>query len=731
MKKTFLFTLQFYFFLFLSYSQNTIEGYEYWFNNDFDNKIITNITPIPSLNVSFNVPTNVLNTGVHTFNFRTFDSEGYYSSVLSQFFYKVPQSISNNREIVAYEYWFDNDFDNASTIATSVNQNVNINDLINAQSLDAGIHVLNIRFKDNSNLWSSVASQFFYKVPESNINNREIVAYEYWFDNDFVNASTIATSINQNVSISTLIDVQNLNTGIHVFNIRFKDNSNLWSSVFSQFFYRVPEFINNNINNKIFAYKYWLNDDIINATNIELTTPIKNLNLIENIDFTQIPKGEYALNFQFRDSIGLWSSVVTDSIEKISLPIADFDFVKTDENCNFTTIQFTNNSIDGDEYTWDFGDNNQSTDENSQHTYTEAGVYTVSLYILDTITGIDSLFTQTISITGESFGNITIIECDSFVTPAGNTYSLTGIYNDTLIGQNAFSCDSIITIDLTINQSVSTFENLTSCNPSDTGVFIFNGQTNFNCDSIHTRTVSLLPSSATFENLNSCNPADTGIVVLNLQNQFMCDSIHTITTSLLPSDNTMEVLTSCNLSDTGVVILNLQNQFLCDSTHTIITSYEEWDIDVSVDISNNILTSNASGVNYTWINCASNQPIPDANEQSFVAIENGTYAVRLSSNGCEATSDCYSITGVGIQDDLLKSLKVYPNPTNNAFFIDLSLISEVVEIEIFDFNGSKISASKSNGNSIEKIELRGSAGVYFIKLKTVTFSKVLKIVKQD
>ncbi|MEX2590765.1 MAG: gliding motility-associated C-terminal domain-containing protein, partial [Chitinophagales bacterium] len=80
------------------------------------------------------------------------------------------------------------------------------------------------------------------------------------------------------------------------------------------------------------------------------------------------------------------------------------------------------------------------------------------------------------------------------------------------------------------------------------------------------------PSDSTFENQTSCNPSDTGVVVLNLNNQYGCDSVHTITTTLLPSDSTFESQTSCNPADAGVVVLSLSNQYGCDSVHTITTT---------------------------------------------------------------------------------------------------------------------------------------------------------------
>lgn len=69
--------------------------------------------------------------------------------------------------------------------------------------------------------------------------------------------------------------------------------------------------------------------------------------------------------------------------------------VTTDFSVNNTqvfvedAIQFSSLSTNADQFRWDFGDGNQSDLENPTHTYTEAGVYTVSL------TSSNILFTET------------------------------------------------------------------------------------------------------------------------------------------------------------------------------------------------------------------------------------------------------------------------------------------------------------------------------------------------
>ncbi len=78
------------------------------------------------------------------------------------------------------------------------------------------------------------------------------------------------------------------------------------------------------------------------------------------------------------------------------------------------------------------------------NTYTTTGMY------YDTIpnaAGCDSIITIDLTVQNTS-NSLTETACSSYLSPAGNTYTTSGMYYDTIT--NAAGCDSIITIDLTI-----------------------------------------------------------------------------------------------------------------------------------------------------------------------------------------------------------------------------------------------------------------------------------------
>jgi len=579
-----------------------IAGYEYWFNNDFANKTRTSVTQTQQLLINELIPTTGLTNGINTFNFRSFDNLGMYSSVLSHFFYK-PSALQNNTnpEIVAYEYWLDNDYVNAVVVNTPAQQLVNINELIAMTSLNNGVHQFNIRFKDNMGLWSSVVSNFFYKVPEQIVAQNTITEYCYWFDNDFANAVIVNTPVQQLVNINELIAMTSLNNGVHQFNIRFKDNMGLWSSVVSNFFYKVPEQIV--AQNTITEYRYWFDNDFANAATISLT-PNQQINLIDNLDLTQIPKGDHEINFQFKDTLGLWSVVLTDTIKKIALPIADFSYSAM-QYCDSTVVAFTDNSIDGDTYFWDFGDGQIDSVANPTHVYYLPNSYQVSLTVADTTLSIDSTMIVPIVISSfNTYASITETACDSYTAPDGAIYTNSGI--KTAIIPNAAGCDSTITIDLTINT-----------------------------------------------------------------------------------------------------------------------------VNVSVTQNGIILTANAIADFYQWLDCNNSYSIINGEiSQSFTATQNGSYAVKVTQNGCTDTSACYAVTTVGILENTFSNdITVYPNPTDGSLKIDLGeTLSEFI-VCIIDINGKLIQQSTYKNTKMIELNLNVQPGIYLLTIDSGNRKASIRLIK--
>ena len=168
------------------------------------------------------------------------------------------------------------------------------------------------------------------------------------------------------------------------------------------------------------------------------------------------------------------------------------------------------------------------------------------------------------------------------------------------------------------------------------------------------------------------------------------------------------------------------NVYGCDSIITLNLTIINPDITVTQ--AGPVLTSNAVGASSQWISCPSIIPISGATSQSFAANTNGDYAVIVTENGCVDTSDCITVSDVGvaeINDIDQNMLIVFPNPVSKLLNIHLSgpwKHRKNLMKEIYTSIGQLIFTTTEN-------EIDFSAypkGFYYLKCE----QKVVKIVVQ-
>ena len=90
------------------------------------------------------------------------DDAGQWSSVLSEFFHKLPIATSTNNLITSYRYWFDGD--NAAMNTVVLPEPINPYELlrnINVDNLTKGEHNIHFQFSDLNHAWSSVLTSAF------------------------------------------------------------------------------------------------------------------------------------------------------------------------------------------------------------------------------------------------------------------------------------------------------------------------------------------------------------------------------------------------------------------------------------------------------------------------------------------------------------------------------------------------------------------------------------------
>ncbi|MFW6328375.1 MAG: PKD domain-containing protein, partial [Bacteroidota bacterium] len=330
--------------------------------------------------------------------------------------------------VAGYVYWFNQEFAGRSTQLITGSSNYNLQNDFHTSGLYYGINVFHIQFFDDSLRYSVPVSKTFYKTKYYSSVTNKITAYRYWFNDDFANVATQSIPPANQQNIVAQINPDSLFPGLNTLNIQIKDEYGLWSSAISSFFLNSES----GINNKMVSYQYWFDDDFHQSVTVNFQPPAGTVHQIAEIDLTNKPKGDYIFNMRMKDSMGLWSAVVSDTISKQAFPIARFE-ADTILICPGGAITFTNTSIDADIFIWDFGDGNGSGLVNPVHIYHQTGSYMVSLFAKDSSSGKDSTYQMAVTVL-PSYQIDTIIDiCDGeSINWRGTIYQQSGTYYDSL-----------------------------------------------------------------------------------------------------------------------------------------------------------------------------------------------------------------------------------------------------------------------------------------------------------
>ncbi len=205
----------------------------------------------------------------------------------------------------------------------------------------------------------------------------------------------------------------------------------------------------------------------------------------------------------------------------------------------------------------------------------------------------------------ETYATINTAICDNetYTVPSGDeTYSTAGTYMDTI--PNAAACDSIITINLTVNQTFATSFEDTMCT-GDTytfgsqslttaGVYTETFQTVNGCDSVVTLTLATVNGYTVNLDQDLCD-GDTidfngqeittgGTFTANLTTSAGCDSTVNLTVTLLNPTTSSQTITVCDTytapdgaiyTTSGTYEAVIPNAAGCDSTITIDLTVNE------------------------------------------------------------------------------------------------------------------------------------------------------------
>ena len=381
------------------------------------------------------------------------------------------------------------------------------------------------------------------------------------------------------------------------------------------------------------------------------------------------------------------------------------------------------------------------------YTWIDGNTYTSNnSTAVDTLTGsngCDSIVTLNLVIANTYATTDVITACSSYTWINGNTYTAsTDTVTTTLSAANG--CDSIVTLDLTINSPVTSTEVVTACG-SYTWI---NGNTytsntittdtliaSTGCDSIVTLDLTINSPSIATETVSACDfftwingitytsNNNTDSVLFIASNG--CDSILYLNLTILQSKSSIDSVEACNsftwingvtyLSDNNNASVTFTAQNGCDSVVYLDLTISN--INTSVQSSGDTLVAPPNQTVYQWMRCetGSYSPIAGATSNTFTPTSKGQYAVRIVNGACTDTSSCVFFSGLGMNESKL-SIKIYPNPSKGILNIKSDIL--FIGIKIYDSSGREVFDSKIEQPS-EEISLNLEnlkSGFYSIQL---------------
>ena len=291
-----------------------IRLYEYWVDDAYASKVVTNVTPAPVLELQTELPLGYVSPGVHTINIRFADTASRWSPVITQFFLKpLPDPPDPEpAAITGCEYWVDNDHAGKTTLSFPAASVYYLADSLNLSTVSPGVHTINIRFRDSKGAWSPVITQFFLKPLPAQPDPipAAMTGCEYWVDDDLAGKTTLNFPCASVYYLADSLSLGTVSPGVHTINIRFRDSNGTWSPVITQFFLKPLPVPPEPVPAAITGCEYWVDDDLAGKT--MLNFPVASVYyLADSLNLSTVSPGVHTINIRFRDSKGAWSSLLT------------------------------------------------------------------------------------------------------------------------------------------------------------------------------------------------------------------------------------------------------------------------------------------------------------------------------------------------------------------------------------------------------------------------------------
>lgn len=296
-----------------------------------------------------------------------------------------------------------------------------------------------------------------------------------------------------------------------------------------------------------------------------------------------------------------------------------------------------------------------------------------------------------------SYSMDTRTECSPYTWIDGHDYTSNVQHVEYLVpGGAANGCDSVVFLNLTVNQPATGIDHQTACNAytwidgntyfasNNTALFTLNNAAANGCDSIVTLDLTIN------------QPA------MGIDHQTACNSFTWIDGNTYMASNNTAQFTLNNAAANG-----------CDSIVLLDLTLETVSSSITENADGSLTAS--GGTSFQWLNCSDNTPVAGETNATFTPSVNGSYSVIAYNNGssCSDTSACVAYNHAGLNFLATISLSVFPNPASEAVTVIFN--AEEAQLNIYDEQGRlTFSGRISSGKNISVSQF--AKGIYRLEV---------------
>lgn len=296
---------------------------------------------------------------------------------------------------------------------------------------------------------------------------------------------------------------------------------------------------------------------------------------------------------------------------------------------------------------------------------------------------------------------------------AGAWQNTAGTYTSNLLTTKG--CDSTVVTTLFVNPSPTVTANgpticpgqstTLTATPSQAGGTYLWTPTGQATQSITVSPVVTTPYNVSYT-LNGCTGTTTAVVTV------LPEYSLTQTINLCEGDS-VQLLGTYYSSD-ATIIDSSNTTFGCDSVTVFQVVVDP--LNLNITLTGATLTADQNGGSYQWLDCSNNAPIAGATQQTYVATQNGDYAVIVTLGNCEDTSVCRTVNSVGIESLSGNDFSIYPNPNKGQFTVALKGVP-YAEMVLYTGAGQVV-LRDSFRSQTKQYDLNLATGVYILQIRT-------------